>query len=512
MNNYNMYTLLQNLFGMNRMLNPNSNTGSGASRNPSVSTDFPIDIIMNNFSQEQPKPENSKTDAQKSIEETTNKGSDKPITSNAESVEIVGEKSSADETIINENATNENIVSRHIANRNIPNKNIINGNIVNENIVNESTTNKSTTNKSATNKSATSKSTISKSIAEENTASKSIAEENVPGKSIAEENVPGKSIADENVANENTAAGSVLSEAMQSDTVINDIRSEESMTNEQGTVNGHHKPKNHANGHHKQNKQKPWDCADVYCPLKPWDCIDDPESAMPCGCQDNMLPAPGPGDCLDNSGSISSDCNNNCPSIPGDCNIIDPSVPGDCNNNDPSIPGDCNNNCPSVPDDCNNNGSSTPGSCQNNDCSISANCQDCREKARDIFASFSCREQTLPESTNLPLKALIPDITGSIRPCGSYTLILKKGYYSVYYFISVEMKSPGFIRAIPVFNDCIQKNYMGCGISEQCSEKVDISRYFITEITEDSPLLFLWHSSESVSIINMNIEIQKLFR
>ncbi|MCI8508490.1 MAG: collagen-like protein [Lachnospiraceae bacterium] len=129
-----------------------------------------------------------------------------------------------------------------------------------------------------------------------------------------------------------------------------------------------------------------------------------------------------------------------------------------------------------------------------------------------IFASFLDSELFLSESTTIPLKVDIPDTTGNISPCGSHSVILNPGYYTIYYYISTVMNTSGFINLTPVFNDCIQSAYAGYATAKKRKETLEISRYFIVEILSTSPLFFTWHSSESTSKINMNIIVQKLCR
>lgn len=129
-----------------------------------------------------------------------------------------------------------------------------------------------------------------------------------------------------------------------------------------------------------------------------------------------------------------------------------------------------------------------------------------------VFASFGDQELLLPGSANLPLKMDIPDTTENISPCGSHTVILNPGHYAIYYYISTKMKTSGFIKLTPVFNDCMQSEYAGYAESKKRKELLEISRYFMVEIHSVSPLLFVWHSSSDTSIINMNLCIQKLCR
>lgn len=129
-----------------------------------------------------------------------------------------------------------------------------------------------------------------------------------------------------------------------------------------------------------------------------------------------------------------------------------------------------------------------------------------------VFASFSGQELIIPESTNLPLKMDIPDITGNISLCNSCSVMLNSGYYAIYYYISTVMKNHGFIKLTPVFNDCVQSVYTGYAEAAKRKETLEISRYFIIEILSDSTLFFVWDSSASTSKVNMNLSIEKLYR
>ena len=129
-----------------------------------------------------------------------------------------------------------------------------------------------------------------------------------------------------------------------------------------------------------------------------------------------------------------------------------------------------------------------------------------------IFAAVADQFSTLPKKTNLPLKMTIPDITENISPRGNYSVVLRPGYYAIYYYISAKMKGPGFADITPVFNDCIQSCYMECAVSKKRNKTIRFSRYFIIEITDSSPLFFLWHCTETASHINTNVTMQKLCR
>lgn len=129
-----------------------------------------------------------------------------------------------------------------------------------------------------------------------------------------------------------------------------------------------------------------------------------------------------------------------------------------------------------------------------------------------IFATFSDQELTLPEKASLPLKIDIPDITGNISLCNSYSVMLNPGYYAICYYISSVMKRHDFIKLTPIFNDCVQTPYAGYAKAEKRREMLQISRYFIIQIHSGSPLSFAWTSSAGSSKINMNISIEKLSR
>lgn len=130
----------------------------------------------------------------------------------------------------------------------------------------------------------------------------------------------------------------------------------------------------------------------------------------------------------------------------------------------------------------------------------------------NIFAAFSAQKAALPKNANLPLKVTVPDITGNITPCSSCSIALNPGFYSFYYYVSTEMKAPGFVRLTPVFNNCTQPAYMGYSVVKKRREQIVLSRYFIVEIFDSAPLFFIWHCSESASHVNMNVTIQKLCR
>lgn len=129
-----------------------------------------------------------------------------------------------------------------------------------------------------------------------------------------------------------------------------------------------------------------------------------------------------------------------------------------------------------------------------------------------IFASFSGQRIIMPKNAKLPLKIDIPDVTENISSCNSCSVMLTPGYYAIYYYISVEMEKCGFIKVMPVFNDCVQDAYMRYAESRRRRETLEISRYFIAEIFNASTLFFTWCSSASASKINMNLSIEKFCR
>ena len=129
-----------------------------------------------------------------------------------------------------------------------------------------------------------------------------------------------------------------------------------------------------------------------------------------------------------------------------------------------------------------------------------------------VFASFLNTEIFIQENSRIPLKVDIPDPSGNISLLDYHSIVLKPGYYTVYYYISTTMKAPGTIKLIPVFNDCKQSAYAEYATIKKRNEPVKLSRYFIAGIHNSSSLFFTWHSSTSTSRTNMNIIIQKLNR
>lgn len=129
-----------------------------------------------------------------------------------------------------------------------------------------------------------------------------------------------------------------------------------------------------------------------------------------------------------------------------------------------------------------------------------------------VFASFLGQELILPERASLPLKIHIPDTTQNISLNNNNSVMLTPGYYAIYYYIFTVMKKHGFIKLIPIVNDCKQTVYTTYAASEKRREMLAISRYFIIEISNVSTLFFVWYSSAGTSKINMNLSIEKLYR
>lgn len=129
-----------------------------------------------------------------------------------------------------------------------------------------------------------------------------------------------------------------------------------------------------------------------------------------------------------------------------------------------------------------------------------------------IFAEFASQISSVPKKTNLPLKITIPDVTENISLCNNCFLSLKPGYYTIYYYASVKLKAQGYVKIIPTYNGCMHPCYMGYDIAKRHNEIICISRYFIVEILETSPLIFEWQSTEDTSHVNVNVVIQKLYR
>lgn len=129
-----------------------------------------------------------------------------------------------------------------------------------------------------------------------------------------------------------------------------------------------------------------------------------------------------------------------------------------------------------------------------------------------IFAAFSGARFTMPESGSFPLRAGIPDTTGNISLCSSHSVTLCPGFYAFYYYISAELKAPGSATLTPVFNNSMQSDYAGYAMTRKRHGRIELSRYFIVEIADTSPLYFAWHCSEAALIVSVNMTMQKLCR
>lgn len=129
-----------------------------------------------------------------------------------------------------------------------------------------------------------------------------------------------------------------------------------------------------------------------------------------------------------------------------------------------------------------------------------------------IFATFTGRECTLPEKATIPFQTEIPDITGNIMSHTDDSVMLKSGYYAIYYYAAAKTIKPGSIKIMPVFNGCTQPSYMCSATTRDINETAVISRYFIVEISVSSPMLFLWRCKYQTRNIDFNLNILKLLR
>lgn len=117
----------------------------------------------------------------------------------------------------------------------------------------------------------------------------------------------------------------------------------------------------------------------------------------------------------------------------------------------------------------------------------------------------------MPERGSLPLITETGDITGNISGCSSCSVELTAGYYIISYYVSAVTKKRGFIKLTPVFNDCRQPLYASYAEAAK-KQRLELSRYFVIGIPEDTRLFFAWNASEGDSRINMNLSIVKLCR
>lgn len=129
-----------------------------------------------------------------------------------------------------------------------------------------------------------------------------------------------------------------------------------------------------------------------------------------------------------------------------------------------------------------------------------------------IFATFSGREPVIPGNARLPLETDIPDNSGSISLCGNSSVMLASGYYAVYCHVSATLKKHRFIKLTPNFNGSEQTEYEMYAETARRTEKVEMSRYFIVEISGESPLYFTGDSSAWDTRLSVNLCIEKLCR
>lgn len=129
-----------------------------------------------------------------------------------------------------------------------------------------------------------------------------------------------------------------------------------------------------------------------------------------------------------------------------------------------------------------------------------------------IFATFSCWDLVISENVRLLLKTDIPDNSGSISLCGDSSVTLIPGYYAVYCHVSATLKKHRFIKLTPNFNGSEQTGYTIYAETAKRTEAIQMSRYFIVEISEESPLYFTWDSSAWDSRLSVNLCIEKLCR
>lgn len=129
-----------------------------------------------------------------------------------------------------------------------------------------------------------------------------------------------------------------------------------------------------------------------------------------------------------------------------------------------------------------------------------------------IFATFSGRELVIPGNTRLPMEIDIPDNSGSIFVSCDSSVMLTPGYYAVYCHVSATLKKHRFIKLTPNFNGSEHTEYTMYAEAARRTEKVEMSRYFIVEITEESPLYFTGDSLAWESGLSVNLCIEKLCR
>lgn len=129
-----------------------------------------------------------------------------------------------------------------------------------------------------------------------------------------------------------------------------------------------------------------------------------------------------------------------------------------------------------------------------------------------IFATFSGRELVSSGNARLPLETDIPDNSGSISLSGDSSVMLSPGYYAVYCHVTATLKKHRFIKLTPNFNGSKQTGYTMYAEAVNRTGTTEMSRYFIVEITGESPLYFTWDSSAWDSRPSVNLCIEKLSR
>lgn len=129
-----------------------------------------------------------------------------------------------------------------------------------------------------------------------------------------------------------------------------------------------------------------------------------------------------------------------------------------------------------------------------------------------VFAAFSDNGFSLPERANLPLSPIITDITENILSCTDDSITLMPGYYTIYYYISAVVRTPGSVKIMPVFNSTPLRCYMGSAFTDCSADSAVVSREFILETPVSARLFFAWRCKGTADYISSNINILKLCR
>ena len=129
-----------------------------------------------------------------------------------------------------------------------------------------------------------------------------------------------------------------------------------------------------------------------------------------------------------------------------------------------------------------------------------------------VFAAFVKHGFNLPEKAYLPLEPAIIDVTGNITQNTGYSITLAPGYYSVYYYVSAKLKTPGPVKIMPVYNDTPLRCFTGNAVTNSPSETAVVSRDFILEAPVCAQLFFAWKCRETPTNISMNVNILKLYK